>query len=128
MPPTKDKHSTKTGSGKTWFDNANYSHRVHNDNQYMVDFTLPKILSEEFLRLIPAQRAKVNKLFRDGKLINYALSLDNSKMWAILHAGSELDVMEILSELPLTRFMKVKINTLTFYNTVNGETPVFSMN
>ena len=101
---------------------------MHNDNQYMVDFTLPKILSEEFLRLIPAQRAKVNKLFRDGKLINYALSLDNSKMWAILHAGSELDVMEILSELPLTRFMKVKINTLTFYNTVNGETPVFSMN
>lgn len=101
---------------------------MHREYQYMVDFTLPKILSEEFLRLIPHQRAKVNKLFRDGKLINYALSLDNSKIWAILQANSEHEVLEILSELPLTDFMQVKVSMLTFYNTVSSEAPVFSMN
>lgn len=94
----------------------------------MVDFTVPKVLSEEFLRLIPHQRAKVNKLFRDGKLINYALSLDNSKIWATINANSELDVLQLVSQLPLTRFMQYKINLLTFYSGVNADAPVFSMN
>ncbi len=94
----------------------------------MVDFSLPKVLSEDFLRLIPHQRAKINKLFRDGRLINYALSLDNSKMWAIVSANSEIDVVEFLDQLPLTRFMQYKISMLTFYNSVHAEAPVFSMN
>ncbi len=94
----------------------------------MVDFTLPKVLSEDFLRQIPHQRAKVNKLFRDGKLVNYALSLDNSKIWATINANSELDVLELVSQLPLSRFMQYKINLLTFYTGANADAPVFSMN
>ena len=94
----------------------------------MVDFSLPKVLPEEFLRQIPHQRAKVNKLFRDGKLVNYALSLDNSKIWATINANSELDVLQLISQLPLTRFMKYQINLLTFYSAVNADAPVFSMN
>ena len=101
---------------------------MQHEYQYMVDFTLPKILSEEFLRRIPHQRAKVNKLFREGKLINYALSLDNSKMWAVINANSELDVLELITELPLTRFMKIHISMLTFFNSVDTEVPVFSNN
>jgi Muconolactone delta-isomerase len=101
---------------------------MQQEYQFMVDFSLPKVLSEDFLRLIPHQRAKVNKLFRDGKLINYALSLDNSKIWAIVNANSELDVLELVSQLPLTRFMQYKINLLTVFNSVNAESPVFSMN
>lgn len=101
---------------------------MSNEFQYMVDFTLPKVLPEDFLRLIPHQRAKINKLFRDGKLVNYALSLDNSKIWAVINAGSELDVLQLISELPLTRFMKYQINMLTFFSSQNAETPIFSMN
>ncbi|MCF8245480.1 MAG: hypothetical protein K9J37_13395 [Saprospiraceae bacterium] len=101
---------------------------MQQEYQFMVDFTLPKVLSEEFLRQIPHQRAKVNKLFRDGKLVNYALSLDNSKIWATINANSELDVLQFISQLPLTRFMKYQINLLTFYSAVNADSPVFSMN
>ncbi|MBI1224276.1 MAG: hypothetical protein GC192_03480 [Bacteroidetes bacterium] len=101
---------------------------MQQEYQFMVDFTLPKVLSEEFLRQIPHQRAKVNKLFRDGKLVNYALSLDNSKIWATVNANSELDVLQFISQLPLTRFMRYKISLLTFYSGVNAEAPVFSMN
>ena len=101
---------------------------MQHEYQYMVDFTLPKILSEEFLRLIPHQRAKVNRLFREGKLVNYALSLDNSKMWAVINANSELDVLELITEMPLTRFMKIHISMLTFFNSVDAEIPVFSNN
>lgn len=94
----------------------------------MVDFTLPQILSEDFLKLIPKQRSKVNKLFREGKLINYALSLDHSKMWAVLNANDEYEVKDMLCELPLTRFMNFDIRMLTFFNSVGAESPVFSMN
>ena len=96
--------------------------------QFMVDFRLPTILSEDFLKLIPFQRNKINQLFREGKLVNYALSLDNSKMWAVVAASDESEVEDVLHELPLTRFMDFNINMLTFYNAVEGETPVFSLN
>ena len=101
---------------------------MQQEYQFMVDFSLPKVLSEDFLRQIPHQRAKVNKLFRDGKLINYALSLDNSKIWAIVNADSELDVLELISQLPLSRFMQYKINLLTLFNSVSVESPMFSSN
>jgi muconolactone delta-isomerase len=99
-----------------------------NENQYMVDFTLPDNLTEDFLELIPTQRAKVNKLFREGKLVNYALSLDHSKIWAVLNGNSEKEIKEMISELPLTKFMDIQISVLTFYNAMNVDVPVFSMN
>ncbi|HMR43852.1 MAG TPA: muconolactone Delta-isomerase family protein [Saprospiraceae bacterium] len=98
------------------------------DYQFMVDFTMPEMLTEEFMGLLPFQRAKVNRLFREGKLINYALSLENSKLWAVFNANSEMEVMEIIAELPLTKFMKISISMLTFYNSLTEETPAFSMN
>lgn len=94
----------------------------------MVDFTLPQILSEDFLKLIPQQRSKVNELFREGKLVNYALSLDHSKMWAVLNANNESEVEDLLLKLPLTRFMDFDVRMLTFFNSVGAEAPVFSMN
>ncbi|MFQ5448298.1 MAG: muconolactone Delta-isomerase family protein [Saprospiraceae bacterium] len=96
--------------------------------QFMVDFSLPKVLSEEFLRLIPHQRTAANKLFREGKLINLAIALDNSKMWAVVNANDEKEVAELIKELPLTRFMKCHISLLTIFNAVNAENPVFSLN
>ena len=96
--------------------------------QFMVDFTLPDHLSEEFMSLIPYQRAAVNRLFKDGKLANYALSIENSKLWAIFHANSEMEVMNMIADLPLTEFMQVEISMLTFFNTMTPNLPQFSMN
>ena len=96
--------------------------------QFMVDFSLPDELSEEFMSLIPYQRAAINRFFTEGKLINYALSLENSKLWAVFSANSEMEVMDMIADLPLTSFMDVEIHMLTFYNTVQAEMPNFSMN
>lgn len=96
--------------------------------QYMVDFSLPEILSKDFMDEIPYQRAKVNRLFREGILVNYALSLEKSKMWAIIKADSVAEVFETIDELPLTRFMDVDVSPLTFFNTINEKLPIFSMN
>jgi muconolactone delta-isomerase len=95
---------------------------------YMVDFKLPNILSEEFMDLVPFQRIAVNKLIEEGKIVSYALSLENSRLWGIFSANSELGVMDILSDLPLTPFMKVEISLLTFYNDTKTQVPKFSLN
>lgn len=96
--------------------------------QYMVDFKLPSILSEEFMDLVPYQKLAINKLFEEGKIVSYALSLENSRLWGIFVANSELQVMDVLSDLPLTPFMKVEISLLTFYNDTKTQVPKFSLN
>ncbi|MEO6758897.1 MAG: hypothetical protein ABIO24_05540, partial [Saprospiraceae bacterium] len=57
--------------------------------QYMVDFTMPKELPDEFVSRIPQQREAVNQLLNDGKILNYALSLENSKLWVVFSVTSE---------------------------------------
>lgn len=96
--------------------------------QYMVDFTLPSDLPEEFVSNIPRQRAAVNRLLGEGKILNYALSLEQSKLWVVFSANSETELLEMVQRLPLTRFMKVRISELTFYNAANPYAPVFSVN
>lgn len=96
--------------------------------QYMVDFTMPQDLPEEFVSRIPHQRAAVNRLLNEGKILNYALSLENSKLWAVFSVRSESELMQIIQTLPLTRYMKVRINELTFYNAAHSFAPAFSVN
>jgi len=100
----------------------------NNPIQYMVDFTLPTELPEEFVTRIPQQRNLVNRLLSEGKILNYALSLENSKLWVVFVAQSEAELMEMVHRLPLTRFMQVRVNELTFYNTFNAFVPAFSVN
>ena len=101
---------------------------INTEYQYMVDFKLPNTLTQDFMDLVPYQRMAVNKLFEEGKLVNYALSLENSKLWAVFTAKSELEVMDMIADLPLTPYMKVDINLLTFYNDAKTQIPKFSMN
>ena len=97
-------------------------------SQFMVDFTLPRELTEAFTSLIPQQRAAVNKLFGEGKLLNYALSLENGKLWAVFSVRSESELMSLISDLPLTPFMKVRVSELTFYHASHPFVAAFSMN
>lgn len=96
--------------------------------QFMVDFTLPSELSEEFIDLIPYQRNVVNRYLSEGKLINYALSLENAKLWAVFNAESEMEVMEMIIDFPLTKFMQVEICMLSTYNAPTPTTMNFSLN
>ncbi|MEM6967601.1 MAG: muconolactone Delta-isomerase family protein [Bacteroidota bacterium] len=101
---------------------------INTEYQFMVDFKLPSALSNEFMDLVPYQRIAVNRLFDEGKLVNYSLSLENARLWAIFTANSEMEVMEMLTDLPLTPYMKVEISLLTFYNDATSQVPKFSLN
>mgnify|MGYP000882272457 CR=1 FL=1 len=96
--------------------------------QYMVDFTLPSKLSDDFVSLIGEQRAKVNQLFMQGVLVSYSLALENGKLWAIFRAESEADLLETVMQLPLTSQMKLRYHELTFYNAAHSYMAAFSVN
>jgi len=108
---------------------------VHNflimDNrsiQYMVDFTMPQDLPDEFVSRIPHQREAVNRLLNEGKILNYALSLENSKLWVVFSVASEDELLEVVQKLPLTRYMKMRFSELTFYNAAHPFPLTFSVN
>ena len=93
----------------------------------MIEFTLPRALTEEFLALIPKQRYAVNQMMAEGTLRAYSLAMDRSRLWAIISAESEFEALEAISQLPLTDFMIPEISELMFHNTTS-QLMQFSLN
>jgi muconolactone delta-isomerase len=96
--------------------------------QFMAYIKLPDVMTEEFISLIPKQRAKINSLMRKGIIISYTLSSDRSQLWVVLDAESEINVLEVLAGFPLIRFMKPEIHELMFHNSVFVNIPTVSLN
>lgn len=96
--------------------------------QYMVDIQLRDAHTEAFAQLIPEQRTIVNDLMFDGKITNYCVSLDRSKVWILMVADDEEVVLDILSKFPLIEFMDCEISELLFYNSAQQHFSHISLN
>lgn len=94
----------------------------------MVHIKLPAELTEEFIALIPEQRAMVNDLMRRGVIISYTLSLDRTQLWVVMDSKSEVNVIEVLAEFPLIHFMKPEIHDILFHNSIYVNVPRVSLN
>ena len=97
-------------------------------NQYMFDIDLPEHLDAEFMALIPAQRSCVNELMIKGLISTYALSLDRSKLWVIVLAGSEAEAWEVYESFPLGDYMDPSLIELAFHNSKTVALPQLSLN
>ncbi|HEV7347481.1 muconolactone Delta-isomerase family protein [Telluribacter sp.] len=97
-------------------------------SQFMVEIALSEVMTEEFTQKIPAQRQKVNEMMEQGVLMSYALTEDRSKLWCVVKADSEYEVMTIMSEFPLVDYMDFIISELMFNNMVALRLPLFSLN
>lgn len=86
----------------------------------MVEFDLPEIIDEEFMALIPKQRYVINSMLAKGRVQSYALSIDRSRLWAIMKGESEFDVMESIAQMPLSPFMIPHVSELMFNNTADA--------
>jgi muconolactone delta-isomerase len=87
----------------------------------MVDFSMPERLTDEFIERVPRQRQLINRYMKNKKLLSYALSLESCRMWAIFRVSSELELMQLIAELPLTPLMEVNISTLSILNTAKED-------
>lgn len=94
---------------------------------FMIEFDLPEAPNEEFFSLIPRQRYIINNLMADGKIKAYSLAIDRSRLWVIAEAESEFEVMELISDMPLSPYMEPFISELMFHNSYETVIP-FSLN
>ncbi len=95
----------------------------------MVEFDLPADMPEAYIAKIPLQRLKVNELMEAGKIISYAVSMERGRLWCVVKAENEFEVMETISEFPLIAYMPSPyISELLFHNMVAARIPLFSLN
>ena len=97
-------------------------------DQYLIDIDFPDEADDEFISLIPSQRAMINSHMHNGVVTSYSLSVDRSKLWVTIVADSEREVGEILATFPLISYMVYSIHKLAFHNTAQYSMPPLSLN
>jgi hypothetical protein len=96
-------------------------------SSYMVDIELPNVMNDEFIELIPQQRATIDRLMKKGLILNYSLSFDRTRLWVIVSADSIIAVKNIIGSFPILNFIKFKIYNLLFHE-ANSQVPQFWLN
>lgn len=82
--------------------------------QYMLVVDLPTIYSKEFVELVPVQRKQFQDLLSEGKIINYSLSLDRSKLWITFLSENEAEVNKLIETFPMKKYMQLRLYELAF--------------
>jgi hypothetical protein len=83
-------------------------------NIYMVEFTVPPYPSQEFFDLIPIHRKKVHELMFKDVIISYTVAQERHKVWAILKAHSEGELVHYIEQLPLTQYLDYQYHEVMF--------------
>ncbi|TAE00465.1 MAG: hypothetical protein EAZ97_05750 [Bacteroidetes bacterium] len=97
-------------------------------NQFMIEIDLPTTFSEEYMELIPKQREKVIQLMSKKILVNFTLSANRDKIWTIVNAETEIEVMGILGTFPLYAYMVFNIHKIALHENVQLFLPQISLN
>ena len=72
--------------------------------------------SLEMQEQIPRQRMIVDKLFNQGVLITYTLAADRSKLWIVLQAESESELLQYIESLPMTKYCDYNYSEIMFHD------------
>lgn len=96
--------------------------------QYIAQISLPSFFNEEFVSLIPEQRAYVDSLMLEGVISGYSLSLDRTLLWVTFTAKSESEVRKTIRTFPIIDFIEYNIIELAFHNQANFIIPALSLN
>jgi len=97
-------------------------------NQFMVEIKIVGEPDVEFFRLIPEQRATINELMEQDKIVSYSLDATRTMLWCIVNAESEDSVYEMISHFPLIEYMVPHVFLLMFHNSIILSIPKFSVN
>ena len=85
---------------------------------YLFQIELPPF-TQEIVSLIPNHRGHITRLFSEGRILSYSVSLNRDKVWCVINAEDEEESMEILVAFPLyTYFIDVICTPLLFHNTL----------
>lgn len=71
--------------------------------QYLFEIELPPF-TEEMTDTIPAHKEYVDRLFADGILLSYSVSMQRNMMWCVIEAEDEQSALEVVAAFPLHKF------------------------
>lgn len=94
----------------------------------MIEIDLPVPFAQEFISLVPEQRALINNLMNEKIVTSYAVSIEDGKLWTTMLAASEDEVVDILITFPIIDQVEYKISKLAFHNITGSITSQFSLN
>jgi len=97
-------------------------------NEYMIVVRFIASFDQEFVALIPDQRAQINRLMEKGIITSYSLSADRGTLWVTLLATSLEAIEKTLRMMPLFKFMRYDVIELMFHNSPIHAQMHFSMN
>ncbi|MCK9424484.1 MAG: hypothetical protein M0Q21_00440 [Ignavibacteriaceae bacterium] len=96
--------------------------------EFMASISLPGLISEEYIELIPAQKEYISKLVNQKKITSYGLSSDRTKLWITFSAESEAEVWRLIAGFSLYKYMEVEIDELLFHENTKLFFPQLSLN
>ncbi|MFT4735268.1 MAG: hypothetical protein ACI9K1_002229, partial [Arcticibacterium sp.] len=70
----------------------------------------------------------VDEFMEEGKIISYALSMDKGRLWVIVNAQNDFDVLDVINEFPLIDQMQYSMTELMFNHAGAIMVPGFSLN
>jgi hypothetical protein len=95
---------------------------------YLFQIELPAI-TDEIVKVIPDHRKYINKLFAEGRILSYSVSMNRDNIWCVINAEDEKEAMEILAAFPLQKyFVDVSCHSLLFHNSLPIAIPGISLN
>ncbi|MBL7719547.1 MAG: hypothetical protein JNL72_11965 [Flavipsychrobacter sp.] len=71
--------------------------------QYLFQIELPPF-TEEMTQTIPAHKEYVDRLFSEGIILSYSVSVQRNMLWCVVAAADEQQAMEVVAALPMHPF------------------------
>ena len=85
--------------------------------------------TDEVAAAVPTHREHINKLFSDGLILSYSVSVHRNMIWCVINAEDEQQAMEMVLAFPLyPHFSEVSCHPLLFHNTLPATLPGISLN
>jgi len=85
--------------------------------------------TDELAAVVPMHREHINKLFAEGRILSYSVSIHRNMIWCVINAEDEQEAMEMVLSFPLYQyFIEVSCHPLLFHNTLPASMPGISLN
>lgn len=95
---------------------------------YLFHFELAG-LTDEISATISKHREHINKLFAEGRILSYSVSVHRNMIWCVINAEDEQEAMEMALSFPLyPYFTEVSCHPLLFHNVLPTVMPGISLN
>lgn len=96
--------------------------------QYLFHIELPPF-TEEMTDTIPAHKEYVDKLFAEGIMLSYSVSVQRNMVWCVIEAEDEQEALEIVAAFPLHKFFtETSCHQLLIHNMSTSSLSDISLN